>query len=182
MSTKAERKRQESLKKKIRLCIRTAFVLVMLIIGILYYCGDEDKESADRFIVGKNGMDISPYPTIEDMKERSLLEDRSSTNSNILNKNANNADIINDAPDITGEDPQNDVGRSSFSAEDGKININTASLTELMKLNGIGEKRAADIIEYRNTHGDFENIDDIMKVKGIKQGIFSKIRDDIKCR
>ncbi len=55
------------------------------------------------------------------------------------------------------------------------ININTADMTELMMLPGIGEVRAAAIIEHRQTYGDFEKIEDIMNVKGIKNGIFSKI-------
>ncbi|MBO4781544.1 MAG: helix-hairpin-helix domain-containing protein [Lachnospiraceae bacterium] len=64
---------------------------------------------------------------------------------------------------------------------EGRIDINSADVTELTKLNGIGEKRARDIIEYRENNGPFEKIEDIMKVKGIKQGIFSKIKDNIYC-
>ena len=60
-----------------------------------------------------------------------------------------------------------------------KININTADETELMKLSGVGQSRAGDIIEYRNTHGKFEKIEDIMLVPGIKDGMFGKIKDDI---
>ena len=62
---------------------------------------------------------------------------------------------------------------------EGKLNINYATVEELCKLNGIGEKRAADIVEYRETNGGFKKIEDIMKVKGIKQGVFSKIKDYI---
>ena len=56
-----------------------------------------------------------------------------------------------------------------------KVNINTADKTELMTLPGIGEVRAAAIVEHRNCYGDFQTIEDIMNVKGIKTGIFSKI-------
>ncbi len=55
------------------------------------------------------------------------------------------------------------------------VNINTADAEELMTLPGIGEVRAAAIIEHRQREGDFEIIEDIMNVKGIKTGIFSKI-------
>ena len=55
------------------------------------------------------------------------------------------------------------------------VNINTASAEELMTLPGIGKTRAAAIIEYRTGEGSFEKIEDIMNVKGIKTGIFSKI-------
>ena len=55
------------------------------------------------------------------------------------------------------------------------VNINTAALEELMTLPGIGKVRAGSIIEYREQNGEFEKIEDIMNVKGIKTGIFSKI-------
>lgn len=55
------------------------------------------------------------------------------------------------------------------------VNINTADKTELMTLPGIGEVRADAVIEYRRKYGEFKRIEDIMNVKGIKNGIFSKI-------
>ena len=60
-----------------------------------------------------------------------------------------------------------------------RININTAGQEELMTLSGIGELRAKCIIAYRNKNGDFKTIEDIMLVSGIKNGIFSKIKDRI---
>ena len=56
-----------------------------------------------------------------------------------------------------------------------KVNINTAAQEELMTLPGIGEVRAAAIIAYREENGEFTEIEEIMNVKGIKTGIFSKI-------
>ena len=57
------------------------------------------------------------------------------------------------------------------------VNINTAGVQELMNLPGIGEVRAKAIIAYRQQIGEFEKIEDIMNVKGIKNGIFSKINN-----
>lgn len=73
-------------------------------------------------------------------------------------------------------------GQTEYSfgdSKNGKVNINTADAAELKTLNGIGDKRAQDIIDYRESHGRFKKIDDIMLVPGIKNGIFSKICDDI---
>lgn len=59
------------------------------------------------------------------------------------------------------------------------ININTADASLLMSLSGIGESKAAAIIAYRDANGRFEKTEDIMKVPGIKEGVYSKISDMI---
>lgn len=61
----------------------------------------------------------------------------------------------------------------------GKIDINTAEAEELTRLSGIGEKRAADIITYREANGGFSCIEDIMKVSGIGEKTFEKIKEEI---
>lgn len=60
-----------------------------------------------------------------------------------------------------------------------KININTASVEQLMTLKGIGESRARDIVDYRMRNGSFKKTEDVMKVSGIKEAAYSKIKDDI---
>lgn len=59
------------------------------------------------------------------------------------------------------------------------VNINTASQEELMTLKGIGASRAEDIIRYRKEAGGFTKIEDIMKVPGIKDAAFQKIKENI---
>ena len=72
--------------------------------------------------------------------------------------------------------------QSDTSYSDGKVNINTAGLEELMTLKGVGESRARAIIEYREQQGAFETPEDIMNISGIKEGVFSKIKDQIAVR
>lgn len=62
---------------------------------------------------------------------------------------------------------------------DGKVNINTASIDELKTLYGIGDAKAASIIEYRNNNGKFKSIEDIKNVTGISESLFNKIKDSI---
>lgn len=72
--------------------------------------------------------------------------------------------------------------QSDTSYSGGKVNINTAGLEELMTLKGVGESRARAIIEYREQQGAFETPEDIMNISGIKEGVFSKIKDQIAVR
>ncbi|MCL2253145.1 MAG: helix-hairpin-helix domain-containing protein [Lachnospiraceae bacterium] len=59
------------------------------------------------------------------------------------------------------------------------VNINTAGLDVLMTLPGIGKAKAESIIEYREEKGKFTKVEDIMKITGIKDGVFNKIKDMI---
>ena len=61
----------------------------------------------------------------------------------------------------------------------GKVNINTAGKEELMTLTGIGEAKAQSILDYREEHGRFGSIEDLMLIEGIKEGVFNKIKEDI---
>ena len=70
-------------------------------------------------------------------------------------------------------------GLNSGEGGDALININLATKEELMKLNGVGEAKAELIITYRQAKGGFKDIKDIMKIKGIKQKFFDKIKDKI---
>jgi competence protein ComEA len=63
-----------------------------------------------------------------------------------------------------------------------KININTASTRELEILPGIGDATASNIIKYREEHGNFNKIEDIMNVSGIKENRFEKIKEYIKVK
>ena len=55
----------------------------------------------------------------------------------------------------------------ALAEEGGKININTASVKELVKLNRIGPKYAERIVQYREANGPFVRVEDIVMVKGI---------------
>lgn len=74
----------------------------------------------------------------------------------------------------TGEDKTGSSGNS-----DGLVNINTATESELGNVKGIGAGKAAAIVQYRQENGSFASIEDIMKVSGIKEGTYEKIKDKI---
>lgn len=74
--------------------------------------------------------------------------------------------------------PDEETG-SAAAQTDARINLNTANEAALMTLSGIGQSKARDIISYREEHGSFSAIEEIMNVQGIKEGTFNKIKNDI---
>ncbi|AWX55448.1 ComEA family DNA-binding protein [Brevibacillus brevis] len=57
------------------------------------------------------------------------------------------------------------------------INLNTATVEELMSLPGIGEARAKAIIDYRSKQGPFRSADDLKQIEGIGEKMFARIKD-----
>ena len=82
-----------------------------------------------------------------------------------------------------GVDPADSPGvivkGTSVTGTVGKVNLNRASVQELMTLTGIGQSRAEAIVRYREEIGSFQTIEDVMKVSGIKENAFNKIKDNI---
>lgn len=71
-----------------------------------------------------------------------------------------------------------DTQETSPSSQE-KININTAGLTELQKIKGVGPKIAQKIIDYREENGSFKSIEEIVKVSGIGSDKFENMKDQI---
>ncbi len=61
-----------------------------------------------------------------------------------------------------------------------KLNINMASQDQLTELPGIGEKKAAAIVDYRMDHGNFNSVEELTNVKGIGDKLLTKLRDKVK--
>ena len=97
-----------------------------------------------------------------------------------LKKETNGADRVLASIGVEGvHTGLSSQGLNSGEGGDALININLATKEELMKLNGVGEAKAELIITYRQAKGGFKDIKDIMKIKGIKQKFFDKIKDKI---
>lgn len=61
----------------------------------------------------------------------------------------------------------------------GKVNINTASVKDLMTLTGVGKKVAEKIVEYRGAHGAFKKAEDVRKVEGLGDALWERNKERI---
>ncbi len=93
----------------------------------------------------------------------------------------NLAELITDGQQITvyTEDELEEVQIAEQESKSGLVNINTATSEELCTLPGIGEAKASSIIAYREQNGAYSSIEDIKNISGIKDGVYSKIKDYI---
>lgn len=78
-----------------------------------------------------------------------------------------------------GAFPETKAGENSPVSENGKVNLNTADAAALQTLSGIGESKAQAILAYREEHGGFSSIEELMDVPGIKENTFLKIKEKI---
>ena len=78
---------------------------------------------------------------------------------------------------VPGKETEDSPGQDE---QDGRININTANKEDLMGLPGIGDSKAEGILDYRKEHGKFQSIEELMDIPGIKEGVYNKIKNDIK--
>ena len=101
-------------------------------------------------------------PSIEE--EKSLGNQNNNNNVSTVGKDKNNGNNLNNNVSIT---------------KNNKININTANVSELKQITGIGESTANKIIDYRENVGKFKKIEDIKEVKGIGDSKFESLKNKI---
>ena len=68
----------------------------------------------------------------------------------------------------------------SAAEENGSIDLNRATARELIQLPGVGEVIAKRIVDFREEHGPFKRVEDLMKIKGIGEKSLEKIRPYIR--
>lgn len=108
-----------------------------------------------------------------------ITEEGDLNNINRAEELSNHQSII--IPNINdAEAQQENILSVSGNNNEDIININTASISELDTLPGIGAAKAESIINYREENGKFKTIEEIKNVSGIGEGVFEKIKNKIK--
>ena len=85
----------------------------------------------------------------------------------------------NETSSVRNNTDGNETATSKNSDQTEQVDLNTADATKLQTLDGIGQKKAEKIIEYRKEHGNFKEITDLKKISGIGDKIFNAVKDRI---
>ncbi|MGT2846724.1 helix-hairpin-helix domain-containing protein [Streptococcus massiliensis] len=116
-------------------------------------------------------------------KAGGLAENADGKSINLAQKVADEAVIYvahegEEAPNVTTQETKTEAGKQSStgSGKSNLVNLNTASLTDLQSVSGIGAKRAQDIIDYREANGKFSSVDDLKNVSGIGAKTLEKLK------
>ena len=173
----------KALMKKYSKHILVSLVVITLIIsGIVVNANDTNNTNVEY--VSKHNNYITVYISGE-VNYPGKYTIRSNSNvldliqqANGLTNNAETAYI--NLKKILVDQEQIHVPRKDINTNKQRININLASLEELMKLPGIGIEKASSIILYRTTYGSFNKIEDLLEVPGITSSILLNIKDEIK--
>ena len=151
---------------------------------------EENNKEKEKIIVHITGE--VKYTGVVVLKEGARIVDAieaagGETDNADLNK-LNLAYIVNDGDKIYVPNKNEEIGNITTvneeinSEEQSTININTASLKELMELPGIGEVTANKIIEYRTQNGKFGTIEELKNVPGIGSSKFENLKEKIRVK
>ena len=142
------------------------------VVDIIALAGGLDKNANTNYVNLSTKLHDEMVIWIYTNEEITKLElDKNSTQYMIKECNC---PTVDNTTCINSNTSSNNIPNTSI------VDINKASLEDLMKISGIGESKAKQIIEYRTKNGNFKSIEDIMNVSGIGESLFNKIKENIK--
>jgi comEA protein len=152
-------------------------ILILVGTGILLWKENYFKPKQEARILNQESRIKELTDEVSKIQETITKQ---TTNSN--NQPSNTIAPAQDAGQVAGasaSQPASQPASKSATAPKGKININSATLSQLDSLTGIGPVYAQRIIDYRNERGGFKSIDELKNVKGIGEKTFDKFKNEI---
>lgn len=145
----------------------------------------DNSESEQLIYVQVNGAVAKPgvYALAEGSRIFQAVELAGGVTESADIRSLNQAEVLSDGQMIYIMNQEEAAAQNiptEVQQEDGRVNLNTATEEELMTLPGIGAAKAKNILAWREENGSFTQIEDLMKIEGIKDGVFSKIKDSVK--
>ena len=137
--------------------------------------GGLTKKAVTKYINLSKVLKDEDVIIINNISELEKIEDKKNIDEIKINNKSNIS--VKESDVITND--KSDIVKESDSNKNTIVNINTCTLEELLSINGIGESKAKSIIEYRDNVGLFTSKEDIMKVSGIGNSLYDKIKDYI---
>ena len=131
----------------------------IVVFAAVFYFRAADQKSSTTIIIDTSGNNIPEKEIVSEGTTSPVRKNNNTYNTTVR--------------------PTNTASATTTKAQDIMIDINAADVNELMQLDGIGEILANAIVNYRNNFGTFRNIEEIMNVNGIGEGIFEKNKDHI---
>lgn len=193
--------KENVMKKNFSAKAKAASVIAGLLaaagLGFLWGKKRNDKFEIEEFTIQPEEFEVIPKPAdnktdeetadCRDAGETADSKDAEETADNKdAEKEADEKDAVEVADNKTYEEEASEEIESATAeskeneeaaAAAAKININTAAVEELSAIHGIGNSKADNIVKYREEHGSFKNVDDLLKVYGIAQKKLDSIRE-----
>lgn len=143
-----------------KIIVQYRFYIILVLVFVVAFGGLFLLYESDKLSLLKNG-------------------DNSNQNEELINKINQLEERISTLESSPVKTTASVTESESISESNNLININVADQKTLESLPGIGEKRASDIILYRESNGGFETISEIKNIKGIGDSIYGQIKDSI---
>jgi len=174
---------------------KAVIICVGIVVAVVLYLRSQntlkntEKESIaiEEEVPGENGTEISSgqadggagFTETQKAELRAMLEEAlEGACGNTVETSVRTA-LENCLKQMT-EDGRLEAAVTSYAGvQSSLINVNTAGQEELIRLNGIGEAKARAIIAYREEHGPFQDISELVNVSGISNATLEKFRDQV---
>jgi competence protein ComEA len=164
----------EALIDRYRLWIGSVLLIAVIFSGGYLVWRENSRDDGNAQVSEEKIVSLEKKIQSSELKIQQLEQKIADISKNQI---AEQAQTASDAGQVAGTSTSASATETISQQVAGKVNINTATATQLDTLPGIGPAYASRIIEYRNANGGFKDISEIKNIKGIGEKTFEKLKD-----